>query len=56
MRALHRVLLDQPLRERLKERSYRQAQRFSWDFSAQRILQVYQEIAGPRRTQVSAAD
>jgi glycosyltransferase involved in cell wall biosynthesis len=56
MRALHRVLLDQPLRERLKERSYRQAQRFSWDFSAQRILQVYQEVAGSRGTPASAAD
>ena len=56
MRALHRVLLDQALRERLKERSYRQAQRFSWDVSAQRILQVYQEVAGSTPNQVSAAD
>jgi glycosyltransferase involved in cell wall biosynthesis len=44
MRALHRVLLDQPLRERLKQRGYEQAARYSWDASAQRILQVYQEI------------
>ena len=55
MRALHRVLLDQPLRERLKERSFRQAQRFSWEVSAQRILQVYQEVVGGRKL-VSAAD
>jgi len=56
MHALHRVLLDQPLRERLKERSYRQAHRFSWELSAQRILQVYREVAAPSRNLVSAAD
>ena len=56
MRALHRVLVDQPLRERLKERSYRQAQRFSWTVSAQRILHIYQEIGGSGRNLVSAAD
>jgi len=44
MRALHRVLLDQPLRDRLKQRGYEQASRYSWDASAQRIQQVYQEI------------
>jgi glycosyltransferase involved in cell wall biosynthesis len=45
MRALHRVLLDQPLRERLKQRGYEQAQRYSWDASVKRILQVYNEVA-----------
>lgn len=45
MRALHRVLLDQPLREKLKQRSYEQAQKFSWDDSARRILSVYEEVA-----------
>jgi glycosyltransferase involved in cell wall biosynthesis len=44
MRALHRVLLDQPLREKMKERSYRQAEKFSWDKSVRRILQVYQQV------------
>jgi glycosyltransferase involved in cell wall biosynthesis len=48
MKALHRVLLDQPLRERLKQRGYEQAQRYSWDASAQRILQVYYEVARSR--------
>jgi glycosyltransferase involved in cell wall biosynthesis len=43
MRAVHRVLVDQPLRERLKQRGYEQAARYSWDASAQRILQVYRE-------------
>lgn len=46
MRALHRVLLDQALRDKLKDRGYEQAQRFSWDASAKRIMQVYEEVAG----------
>jgi len=45
MRALHRVLLDQSVRDRLKQRSYEQAKKFSWDASARRILQVYEEVA-----------
>jgi len=46
MRALHRVLLDQALRDRLKERSYEQAKKFSWDASARQILDTYREVAG----------
>lgn len=45
MRAIHRVLLDQPLRESLKRRGYDQSQRFSWDNSVRRILDVYTEVA-----------
>jgi glycosyltransferase involved in cell wall biosynthesis len=45
MRALHRVLLDQPLRERMKERGYEQARRFSWHTSAQQVLKVYRDVA-----------
>jgi glycosyltransferase involved in cell wall biosynthesis len=48
MRALHRVLLDQPLRDKMKERSYRQAEKFSWEKSVRRILDAYYEIVGPR--------
>ncbi len=48
MRALHRVLVDQSLRERLKQRGYEQAARYSWDASVQRILQAYREVAGAR--------
>ena len=44
MRALHRVLLDQPLREKMKERSYRQAAKFSWEKSVRRIMGAYQEV------------
>jgi glycosyltransferase involved in cell wall biosynthesis len=46
MRALHRVLIDQELRERMKERSYQQAGKFSWEKSVRRILEVYQQVGG----------
>ena len=49
MRALNRVLQDQPLRERLKQRGYEQAARYSWDTSAKRILQAYGEIGHGRQ-------
>src|SRR5271167_492558 len=45
MRALRRVLMDQPLRARMKERGYQQATKFSWETSVRRILEVYGEIA-----------
>ena len=45
MRALHRVLTDQAVRERLKQRSYEQAARYSWEASVKRILEVYEAIA-----------
>ena len=45
MRALHRVLVDQPLRDKLKVRGYEQAKRFSWDTAAQQILGVYHQVA-----------
>jgi glycosyltransferase involved in cell wall biosynthesis len=46
MRALHRVLLDQSVRDRLRQRGYEQVNKFSWDNSAQRVLEVYRELAG----------
>jgi glycosyltransferase involved in cell wall biosynthesis len=54
MRALLRVLLDQPLRDKLKGRGYEQAKRFSWDASARQILRVYHEVADqrPAKTQL----
>jgi len=45
MRALHRVLLDQPLRDKLKARGLEQAQKFSWDASIRRMLEIYREVA-----------
>ena len=44
MHALHRVLLDQPVREKLKARGVLQAQKFSWDDSVRRMLEVYYEV------------
>jgi hypothetical protein len=48
MRALHRVLMDRPLREKMKERSYRQVTKFSWEKSVRRIMQVYQEVVSTK--------
>jgi glycosyltransferase involved in cell wall biosynthesis len=48
-RALLRVLLDQPFRERLKQRGYEQVQRFSWDTSAREILDAYTAVVGGRK-------
>jgi len=45
MRALHRVLLDQALREKLKQRGLEQAGKFSWDASVRRMLEIYKEVA-----------
>jgi glycosyltransferase involved in cell wall biosynthesis len=45
MRALHCTLMDQPLRDRMKERGYQQAARFSWETSVRRIIEAYAQIA-----------
>lgn len=49
MRALHRVLVDQPLREKMKQRSYEQSRKFSWESSARRVLQIYGEVIAAER-------
>ena len=54
MRALHRVLLDQTLRERMKQRGYDQAKKFSWDASAREILNVYENVTGQRGERVQS--
>jgi glycosyltransferase involved in cell wall biosynthesis len=48
MRALHRVLIDQSLRSRMKELGYQQVTKFSWQTSVRRILEVYRDPAGNR--------
>src|SRR5258707_4026003 len=54
MRALHRVLLDQALRDRMKERGYQQVTKFSWEKSVRRILEVYRQVcAGSRNAEPS---
>ncbi len=50
MRALHRVLMDQPLRARMKECGYQQASRFSWEASVKRILSAYGQITSDGAT------
>jgi glycosyltransferase involved in cell wall biosynthesis len=50
MRALHRVLTDQALRGRMKERSYEQAARFSWETSVRHILDVYRRVLDGSRS------
>ena len=45
MRALQRVLLDQPLRERLRHAGYEQVKKFSWDRSGASVLSGYQDVA-----------
>ncbi len=59
MRALHRVLLDQPLREKMKERSYKQAAKFSWEKSVRRIMDAYREVLNggkpPAQSMISAS-
>jgi glycosyltransferase involved in cell wall biosynthesis len=47
MRALHRVLTDQELRERMRERGYEQAAKYSWETSVRRILDIYRQITSP---------
>jgi glycosyltransferase involved in cell wall biosynthesis len=59
MRALHRVLMDKALRDRMKERGYQQAARFSWETSVRRMLEAYGQIANPgaiHASQLPAAD
>jgi len=46
MRATHRVLVDQSLRDKLKQRGYEQVRCFSWEDSVRRILKVYGEVGG----------
>ena len=45
MRALHRVLVDHEIREKLKARGLQQVERFSWDAGDRRMLQIYHEVA-----------
>lgn len=45
-RALHKVLTDQTLREKMKTAGIEQAQRFSWENSVRRIIEIYREAAG----------
>src|SRR6202142_1344836 len=47
-RALQEALLDPEVRGRMKRVGSEQAQRFSWESSVARILEIYREVAGER--------
>lgn len=48
-RGLREVLLDRERRLRLVERGFEQARRFSWERTAQQVLDVYEEIGSSRK-------
>jgi glycosyltransferase involved in cell wall biosynthesis len=52
--ALHQALVDSELRDRMKRLGYEQAQRFSWESSVARILEIYREVSGERVDRVAA--
>jgi glycosyltransferase involved in cell wall biosynthesis len=47
-RGLRQVLLDDEFREELCRRGYEQVLRFSWDRSAQKVLQIYRRVTSQR--------
>lgn len=51
MRALLRVLLDQAVRDKYKQRGDEQVKKFSWDASARQTLAVYEAVAGKQQTE-----
>jgi glycosyltransferase involved in cell wall biosynthesis len=53
-RALYRVLLDRPLRQRMKDAGRERIRRYSWQNSVDRILQAYNAVAG--RSAAAASD
>ncbi len=55
-RAMQKALLDATLRERMKQRGYEQAKRFSWTNSVERILEIYREVARTGVARGVAAD
>jgi glycosyltransferase involved in cell wall biosynthesis len=43
-RGLRQVLLDDAFREELRRRGFEQVQRFSWDRSAKKVLEIYRRV------------
>jgi glycosyltransferase involved in cell wall biosynthesis len=48
-RGMREVLLDQPRRRRMVERGFEQARRFSWERTAQQVLDAYEEIGSYKK-------
>ena len=47
-RGIREVLLDEPLRDRLIRRGYEQLSYFSWQRTAEQVLDVYREVAAAK--------
>jgi glycosyltransferase involved in cell wall biosynthesis len=39
------LLIETSLRERLVQRGYEQARKFTWEEAAQRLIRVYRQVA-----------
>ncbi len=48
-RGMREVLLDRPRRSQLVERGFEQARRFSWERTAQQVLDAYEEIGSYKK-------
>ena len=48
-RALHRMLTDQALRDRMKAAGIEQAKKFSWETSVRRMIAVYEEVVAEHK-------
>ena len=48
-RGIRDVLLDEDLRRRLIRRGYEHIQKFSWQRTAEEVLETYREVAGAKR-------
>ena len=44
-RGIHDVLIDESLRRELIDKGYQQACRFSWERTAQAVLEIYRAVA-----------
>jgi glycosyltransferase involved in cell wall biosynthesis len=44
-RGLRQVLLDEEFRQELRQRGYQQVRRFSWDRSAEQVLEIYRSVS-----------
>jgi glycosyltransferase involved in cell wall biosynthesis len=54
-RAMFRVLTDQPLREKMKVAGLAQSEKFSWETSVLRMIEVYDEVVAKQTKRVTVA-
>jgi glycosyltransferase involved in cell wall biosynthesis len=48
-RGIREVLLDRDLREDLRRKGFERIRHFSWQRTAEQVLETYREVAGPPR-------